>query len=356
MNTKKFSTQVPMNITLGFICGESGSVEMLTKISLYSVFMKIDKDLNFKVTRVLIIDQSDNQSVIRTAISLFGKKRVTKVNPSPWQDLGLPPMANGSFATYYKFDIFKASKPEELVLYLDSDTVINKVINPSLVEKLIKNESTVLLMVPSPRSVIERLGYMENINPYAYFNAGVIFYKSNKPLNFKDLMLHVRQYINSGLDLSWHDQDLINTYYSKYIKPLPLEYNVSTGMLRKELYSESNLNYIIQKRLSTPYILHASGGVLFKPKLIYPFRIFFYEQFNEMWRNLPVLTDQEFKEMEAFKRLLLLYRKFPTSLVNRIRMFSGLTQECHPNYYRVYYYKHMLKKILIKFGAAKILI
>lgn len=348
-----------MNISLGFICGESGTAETLSRLSLYSAFLKIEKERkvknNFKVIRVLVVDESNEQSVIKTAIKLFGKRRVTKIKPNPWENFGVPPMSNGSFATYYKFDIFKSAMPNELVLYLDSDTLVNRNINTLLIKQLIKNETTVLLMVPSPRPVIERLGYMETINPFAYYNAGVIFYKSNKNFNFKGLMRYLKQYLDSGLDLIWHDQDLINTYFNKLIKPLPLEYNLSTGMLRKKLNSEIGMNYVIQKSLTNPYILHASGGVLFKPKQIYPFKIFFQKQFNDMMRNIPNLTKKEIKEMKAFKDLISSEKKFQNVLLNRFRMFFGTTQECHPNYYKEYHYKNIIKKFLKSLAHLKLI-
>lgn len=340
-----------MNITLGLICGDSGVIKSLSKLALYSAFSHLEggngkNSDKFNVKRVLIIDQSKDKSLLRIATRLFGTSKVFEVTPSAWDVFKLPPMSNGSYATYFKFDIFKCAKENEIILYLDADTIINRQFNKTLIINLFRNTQTCLLMVPSLRPVYERIGYYKNSNPLIYYNAGVIFYKSKDKFNMGKFKLFIRDYLRSDLKIDFHDQDLINAYFNESIIALPPEYNLSTGYLKKEFNKESGINYLLRERFQDPYILHASGGVLFKQNHIYPFKSYFIKQLNSMIKDTSKLSSIEINEMVVLRNMIAYRGSWMRKLINKFRTLFRITPECHPGYYKESHYKYKVRKIM----------
>jgi len=212
------------------------------------------------------------------------------LSPSEWEVLDYPPMLNGSYATYWKFDLINAVEIDEILVYLDADAFI---LGKFEIEVLLKrlqltrfNSTASLLMVPSHRPVLERIGYTSKNNPFQYFNAGFFIAKNLKKVNFDTLKdIFETNFFGDHSRLYWHDQDLLNCYYGEDIQPLPYRYNISTGMFNKKNFSANGMNYLSELEFTNVVVAHASGGILNKKKH-YSFRDSIVRKGQDLISNL----------------------------------------------------------------------
>ena len=230
-------------------------------------------------------------------------------NPSEWPIREFPSMSNGSYATYWKFDLINACELYEILIYVDADAfVLRNIKIDALLDRLEAsnmrrqqdlNSRGSLLMVPSVRPVLERIGYVPSANPFHYFNAGVIIGMFKKGIDFEELeRIYKRDFFGDSRMLIWHDQDLLNSYFLCDIDPLPLRYNVSSGMLRRENLGITRLNYLGKHELRETIIAHASGSALFSRKR-YSFREIVIQESKKLLRN-PRLPDGSRRSVEDF--------------------------------------------------------
>ena len=345
-------------ITLGFVVSGEQYSEM-SILSFYSLLKSLhcvapkNHSLNKFISQILIVTDDTNLSFV-SFVRLW-HSNVTVIKPSQWEKLLVPPMVNGSFATYYKFDLMEAcSQDDSILFYLDTDAFVVGDINIQFLLDRLGNvrDQNSILMVPSHRPVLERTGYTRFTSPYAYFNAGFIFQKLNRPFEISQIIEHLKIFYPSGGEsLIWHDQDLINSYFGEEIKPLPLRWNISTGMLREHYFAAEKLNYLAIEEFLNPVIIHASGSVLTKlKKHYYPYREKILEVLD-LALNEPMLKESHLQSLRNFQKRILLSRK--ERAVIGLRTFFGLTPECSRRIYAdQIYWKMRLKRVKQKLSSS----
>jgi lipopolysaccharide biosynthesis glycosyltransferase len=215
---------------------------------------------------IYVVSKDKNSLFCQFALELSKDTKI--IAPSPWESYSFPPMMNGSHATYWKFDLINSVGKDEILIYLDADAFIVGKFELrtilSRVQKESKKDLETILMVPSHRSVFERVGYHEHSSPYAYFNAGLIIGTNFSKVEFYKLQeVYNDYYFAQPSRLIWHDQDLFNSYYGEAIHCLPLRYNISSGMLNKKNFDLTLVNYLGEEEFTDVVVAHASGRILF---------------------------------------------------------------------------------------------
>lgn len=267
--------------------------------------------------------------------------------PIEWAEKKVPPMRNGTFTTYYKFDLMQKIPLGCTLIYLDTDTFFVSDAKLDFIEKRLQYANSIgiknkLLMVGSFRPMLEKIGYQQRSNPYLYFNAGVIFMEKNISFQVKDVVSHYRNYYADN-SLVWHDQDLINTFFCDDIYPLPAIYNLSTGWISKKADKFFFMNRFEYKKLSSPIIVHASGDVLFSKRKFHPFKVEYLLLIEQLAKTY-FLTIDEMKSLIELKKSIQ-----PSMLINcyhSLRIFFGATNECSTVFYKNRLYgPHILRVI-----------
>ena len=292
-----------MKIVLGVV-NEGDDISGLSMVTLFNNLTSLKKEMaeeSISLHLTLRIVSSNPQSLFcRFAHLIFNDVEI--LSPRDWSLLKFPPQKNGSFSTYWKFDLVQSLKEDECLIYIDADAIIlrrfhiGSIINQIMKLLLINsnlNKTGVLLMVPSHRPNLERMGYTGSANPYGYFNAGV-FLALNPPPPTTEVLASTYNdffYGNSEL-LFWHDQDLINALYSPIIHPIPFRYNVSSGMLMRQFYGITRLNYLAEREIMKPVVAHASGGIL-STTSYYPWRDNFISAAQNLLQTFPVESQME---------------------------------------------------------------
>lgn len=262
--------------------------------------------------------------------------RVTCLAPSDWELLGLPSMGNGNFATYWKFDLINSLSSDEFLLYIDSDAFM--VSNPNIdalcnrisiiraSNPLYQKAIATVLMVPSHRPCLERVGYHLNSNPYNYYNAGFIFANFSSKISHEEIKEVFRSFFFSDKSrLYWHDQDIINALLGSNIYPLPFRYNVGTGMLSKDYFGPANLNYLAELEIKNPVIIHASGRI-YKTRQKWRFRKNVLHELNQFIDTFSDLTPFQKSSVLQLKQDLVRMR-FHVSIINFSRRVLRLKQK-----------------------------
>jgi lipopolysaccharide biosynthesis glycosyltransferase len=282
---------------------------------------------NFKPSKVYVV--SNSQLELLQKLLDKNQVKLERIVPSPWNEYGVPSMINGTYTTYFKFDLFEYVPLNSNLIYLDTDTLVLEPINLNFIEsrnidRVKKTKNDALFMVPSYRPVIEKLGNLLNSNPYSYFNAGVIFYLKKEIFKKKMILDHLDKFYEKKSDLVWHDQDLFNTYFAEKIHPLSFKFNLSTGFLSKDAKSFFRMNLNEYLKLKSPVIVHASGSILLKKWKHYYFRKNFIEtietlQQHEFYSETQKLEIKKIKEQFSQKN----YHKIFVNL----RIILGLAKE-----------------------------
>jgi hypothetical protein len=280
-----------IKVTLGAV-NEGEKISAMAMVSLWTNYNALQKELElmeepFELS-LTIISKDQNSMFCEFAKQISKVHRI--LSPSLWETLDYPPMLNGSYATYWKFDLINAVEIDEILVYLDADAfILGKFDIEVLLNRLQltrPNSIESILMVPSHRPVFERVGYISKNNPFQYFNAGFFVAKNLKKVNFDTLKkIFEINFFDDPSRLYWHDQDLLNCYYGEDIQPLPYRYNISTGMFNKNNFSPNGMNYLSEFEFMNVVVAHASGGILFKKKH-YSFRDSIVRKGQDLVSNL----------------------------------------------------------------------
>jgi lipopolysaccharide biosynthesis glycosyltransferase len=321
------SSQVTKDLIIGMVV-EGETYDLMACINLMSIIKHCGN-----ISSLYIITSEKN--LICQRIAERNGIKVKTFEPRDWHKYKVPPMNNGSFTTYYKFDLIEKIPIGSTMLYLDTDTFLISDLQLEFIAKRFRcankqQDKNNLLMVGSYRPVLEKIGYQPDSNPYSYYNAGVIFIEKNLAFNANDVIQHYIDYYIGEESLIWHDQDLINSFFSGSIYPLPAVYNLSTGWLSKNAQKHFYMNVYEFKKLKQAKIIHASGGILFQKKKIYPYR----KLYLDLIQRLELSNELQVKELQSLKDIK---NKLNSSLFlkvyNLIRMFFGVTPECSPIFY-----------------------
>jgi hypothetical protein len=333
--------------TLGFICHGKIYTEM-TIVAFYSLYLALSETscINEIIEEILVVTDEPDNAFIVFAKTLHSNVRI--ISPSNWSKSGLPSY-NGNFATYSKLDLFFNLPKNKTMIYLDSDAfVVGKIDLTFIANRIHKSRSQdSILMVPSHRPVIEKIGFIDPASPFNYFNAGFMIVTLRNKFTMAKLRHHLRYYYPKSYEVVTNgDQDLINSYFRGVIEPLPLRYNSSTGMLRKFNFKKGHLNYLVLSELKQAVIAHASGGIL-QSKKYYPYRKLICDISEHGMNNRFFNDDHIF----IFKKMFLSTKHASDSKINKIRQFFGLTQECSPRLYADdFYWRQILIKLAKRLG------
>lgn len=331
--------------TLGFVCHGRTYTDM-TIITLYSFYLSLTSSYGFNdiIEEIMVVTDEIDNVFIRFAKKIH--KNVRVISPSNWSESGLPSY-NGNYATYFKFDLLFNLPINKSMIYLDSDAFVVGEFDLNFISDRISNSRTTesILMVPSHRPAIEKIGFIGAANPFNYFNAGFMVITLSKQLTVAKLLSHRNSYYPKSYEvITMGDQDLFNSYFRDMIEPLPLRYNVSSGMLSKFNFRKGNLNYLVINEFKQAIIAHASGGIL-QSKKYYPYR----ESIARI--SLQGMNDIQFQKSHrlVFEQFHLLMKTSSELKTNRIRQFFGLTPECSPYLYKEnIYWKRVLRILLRK--------
>lgn len=140
---------------------------------------------------------------------------------------GLPKMSyDNAYTAYDKLLIPYCTETDEKVLYLDCDIIVKG----DIVSLFEMEYSTFISAVPDLKINNKRREHVKKITggEHTYFNSGVMmfdFSHREKIVPLEKMIEYIRQ---SGGDIRWHDQDILNHFYSADCTYLEEKYNYHT--------------------------------------------------------------------------------------------------------------------------------
>ncbi len=187
--------------------------------------------------------------------------------------LGLKPY-HGSYATYYKlFAMNMLDLPDDYVLYLDGDTLVDgslsELLNLELDDDCILAAALDLLI----SDYKEIIGISVD---RPYYNAGVMFLNVKKWQFYDCENIILDHIVNSDRNYAVVDQDLLNVLFYEQIEQLNLKFNFYSvikvygaekiikmyGLTEKTFYKTS---YVERTLEESPSIIHCFGGMTGRP-------------------------------------------------------------------------------------------
>lgn len=183
------------------------------------------------------------------------------------------------------------------ILYLDCDIVVRHSIN-DLWNMNIENYAIGCVPDADDGQILNynRLKYSQRLG---YFNAGVLlinlkYWRAHDIFN--RFLIFIRQYPERIL---YHDQDIMNYVLKDEKVILPLKYNVTNGLLNKEIHISWEYESELMEALKNPYILHyISHNKPWIKGCTHPFKAEFFK-YRDMteWKKMPLLNRHStFKE------------------------------------------------------------
>lgn len=165
-----------------------------------------------------------------------------------------------SIATYFRLFLLRLLPQEvQKIIYLDCDLVVDGDIS-SLWNTPIHEDKLILAVEDDNRSALKgpkRLGYDSK---FSYFNAGVMLVNVSgirKICKHEDIINYIK---NNTDKILYHDQDVLNAMFHKYVQFLPLRYNVLDANYVKG--HKLNNRYKKEKdAIFHPLIIHFSGPI-----------------------------------------------------------------------------------------------
>ena len=275
-----------MEIILGIsITGEKINrlMGLLTIVSFYENI--ITKKINIKIA-------SDNYEAfieIKNIIKVIYKSKETRieyVKPNNIYRKIAPPLKQ-NYATYWKFDLFRDLNKNEILFYMDNDSICISKLNINDLLKIFDNGIVKLMGVHSPRPNLERYSVLRLKSPFQYFNAGILIGLKDKSYSVNNISATIKLLRSlDPLDLIWHDQDIFNYLFNEKIYLLDPTYNFSTGYMNKEFRVFNLLNdqfmNVLKNKLK---IIHFSGNFILNKKY-HPYMDIYYQKLNELKKIL----------------------------------------------------------------------
>ena len=95
-------------------------------VSLWTNYLALKAELRlnheFSEIKIRVISKEKESEFCHFAKSVCPLTEI--VEPLDWEATNFPPMSNGSFATYWKFDLLNSNQNDELLVYLDADAFV----------------------------------------------------------------------------------------------------------------------------------------------------------------------------------------------------------------------------------------
>jgi lipopolysaccharide biosynthesis glycosyltransferase len=218
--------------------------------SIYSLLNNVDEDINITILH----DTPESFIDYKIQLEKLSFCRQIKIIQIELGETSFPNLSNShvSKATYFRLFITQHIKGDEVLIYLDADTIVFK--NPmtllkSEIDKLSKSRNFISACIETDKihnsDIFERLKLVST----DYFNAGVMLLDNSK---FKDYNL-TSQLLEEMSDLNeaikYWDQDVLNKYFDTNIEILDHRLNckIDDDSPRVNLQSD-------------PYILHYAGS------------------------------------------------------------------------------------------------
>lgn len=156
-------------------------------------------------------------------------------------------------ATFYR--LFIPYIPEERVIYLDSDIIVNN--NLLDLMEISFNNKSLLAVEDFYLNNIDN-SYAKKLNVLPYFNAGVLVF--NVPLWKKESLLNniLNELKKENNNFIYADQDLLNLYLHNHWKKIDCQYNLQIGTLFN-LHKQKNKIKPKKWLKNKPIIIHYTG-------------------------------------------------------------------------------------------------
>lgn len=238
----------------------------------------IDNSRNDKEYDIVVLGENiskDNAARLKSIVSKNFTLRF--YNPDEFiskqfPNIDLKPKGPWPKAMYYRIFIPFLMNEYDKVLYLDSDIVANKNIDPIFEIDLEDKELAVVRTTISMQNAESRFSpafdYYKNVlgieDCCEHFCSGVILFNIKK-INLEKYFHKINLTFNSGIDYIWPDQDILNCIFykqTKFISPI-YGWCVDYKFLGKEFYkSFEGKNLEEFKRYENEaVILHYDGGL-----------------------------------------------------------------------------------------------
>ena len=209
--------------------------------------------------------------IFRNILSILGNSiqlsRITPWNDSDYLRMGLPKKhfdseLRGPVSAYYdRLKLFDKLTSNEVLIYLDADTLTLRKPRIEEIYKQILNNEKHFAAVPSHRPVHEKVSLTGTTNPYSYFNGGVWIADYTASNLFKQCISKVDEKIRlEPGPYYWRDNDILCCIFASNYYPLSPLYNLHSGYRKREMYSYEKLNSHVRRFIyNNPIILHLSG-------------------------------------------------------------------------------------------------
>lgn len=157
-------------------------------------------------------------------------------------------------ATFYRFNV--SDLPEDKVIYLDSDIVVDRPLDKLYATRLGDN-----LLAAIPDMVLDHSAfnhhYLEYPDMKPYFNAGVLLINA-KLWRAENVKQGLYEHLGRLPGVIYADQDILNIYMKGRWKALPKAYNYQTAA--RFAFQERNLEHLVSEVESLgrtkPTIIH----------------------------------------------------------------------------------------------------
>ena len=316
---------------------------ILTVVSFYDHIS--DKKINLKIAS----DDINAFNEIKKILNIIYKNkkpRIEHVKVSNVYNEIAPLLNNYNYATYWKFDLFRSLKKNEILFYMDVDSICVLDFDVSNLIKVFDERSVKLMGVHAPRPNLERYSVLQLKSPFQYFNAGVLIGLKDKSYDVNNIVQTTKLLRSlDPLDLMWHDQDIFNYLFREKIFLLDPSYNFSTGFLNKEFRVTSLVNdefiNILRDKVK---IVHFSGNYILNNKF-HPYINVYHEKLKGLQNILLNSSINKKITIEYLEQIKIIINLRDTKKLDYIlqtfyirkRFFS---KEYYPSF------KSLIKKIL----------
>lgn len=236
-------------------------------------------------------NQKQRTAELQSVLSNTTNVPLVLVEPRRFYEEIAPPL-RGSYATYWKFDLFNSLKENEILFYIDCDAFLINSLNSKVLKDIFNAGSYKLAAVPAQRPVLERWAVLKLANPFDYFNAGILFGVNDPRYREDSLRKAVSEILMwDNLSLVWHDQDIFNFMFRSDTFKLNPTFNVSTGYISNQFRTPLMINDLLGSNIkSAAVIAHMSGGYMFDRRY-HPFKADYLELIHYAREQILAASD-----------------------------------------------------------------
>lgn len=258
--------------TVSVVYVSSDEYTPLLSVSIQSLVSNISEKFDYEVIILSNGITQNNRSVLESIVLSYQSVRIRfiEIKLDLYHFSRLNTKFHITVSSYARFLIFKYLINYEKLVYLDSDTIINKDIAELYHIKLsddyyfagVRDSVVAGWYKQSNHEIKKNIDeVLQLIDPFSYFNSGVLV------MNVKELL---RNYtFDSILEIAnsrewlWMDQDILNFISKGRVKLLSSNWNVMIHTGERNTYPENTAPFWIlneyNNAIKDPYILHFAG-------------------------------------------------------------------------------------------------